>query len=124
MCHIFTILSRIDRHPSPRLIPHALKQPAHPCLQRLLLIALRTVAASGRRLLWREIEEEREIRGGQGDVGRATPREREALGGGEDHAGERVPIAEHRRARRQLRLERARGFPPVRGEEQVDRAVV
>jgi hypothetical protein len=119
-----TILSRIDRHPPTRLIAQTVEQRAHASLQRFLLITLFAVAASGRGCLGREIEEEGEVRRGEADVGRAAPGEREALGGGEGDAGERVAVAEDGGARGELRLERAGGLPSVCGEEQVDRAVV
>ena len=119
-----TILSRIDRHPPTRLSAQTLKQRPHASLQRFLLVTLLAVAASRRSCLGREIEEEGEVRRGEADVGRATPGEREALGGRERDAGEGVAIAEHRSARRELRFQRAGGLPSVCREEQVDGAVV
>jgi hypothetical protein len=124
MCDSGTILSRVDHHPATRLGTQNLKQRAHAGLQRFLLVALLAVATSRGCGLGREIEKEGEVRRGEADVGRAAPREREALGGGERDAGERVPVAEHGGPRREVRLERAGGFPSVRGEEEVDRAVV
>ena len=116
--------SCINRHPSRRLLPHALKQRADPRLQRLLLVALCTVAAARSRELGRKVKKKCQIGRGELDVGRAAPREGQALRGGKDDAGERVAVAEDRRTRGELRLERARGLPPVRGEEQVHGAVV
>ena len=119
-----TILSRVDHHPATRLSTQTLKQRAHAGLQRFLLVALLAVATSRRRGLGREIEKEGQVRRGKADVRRAAPREREPLGGGERDAGECVPVAEHGGPCRELCLERARGFPSVRGEEKVDRVVV
>lgn len=119
-----TILSCIDRHPTTRLSSQVFKDRAHAGLQRLLLIALLSVAAPRGRVLRREIEEEDEIGRGEADVGGAAPGEREALGGGECDAGEGVAVAEDERARGEGRLERRGGFPAVCGEEEVDRAVV
>ena len=124
MCDSRTILPRIDRHPATRFSTETLKQCAHASLQRFLFVALLAVATSRRRRPGCEIEKEGKIGGGKADVGRAAPRKREAFGGGERNTGERVPVAEHGAPRRELRLERARGFPSVRGEEKVDRAVV
>jgi hypothetical protein len=124
MCNSLTILSRVDHHPATRLSTQTLKQRAHAGLQRFLLVALIAVPTSRRSRLGREIEKEGEVRRGEADVGRAAPREREALGGGERDAGECVPVTEHGGPRLELRLERARGFPSVRREEKVDRAVV
>lgn len=120
----FRILSRIDRHPAGRLVPHALEKCADPRLQRHLLVALSTVSAARGGLLGRKVEEEGEVGRGEPDVRRAAPREGETLRGGKGDAGERVAVAEDRRARGELRLERAHGLPPVRGEEQVHGAVV
>src|SRR6266702_4263187 len=116
---IFPVPSRIDRHPTGRLAPHTLKKCANPRLQRLLLIALCTITAACGGLLGRKVEEEGEIRRGELDVRRAAPCEGQALRGGKGDAGEGVAVAEDRRASGELRLERARGLPSVRGEEQV-----
>lgn len=120
----FLVPPRIDRHPSRRLVPHTLEKTTDPRLQRLFLIALGTVAAARSRLLRRKIKEECEIWRGKLDIGRAAPRKGEALRCGKSYAGERIAVAEDGRARCELRLERARSFPSVRGEEQVHGAVV
>jgi hypothetical protein len=89
-----TILPRIDRDPTTRLTPKILEYRAHARLQRLLFVALLSIATPRRCRLRCEIEEKREVRRGEADVGGAAPRERETFSGGERDSGKGVAVAE------------------------------
>lgn len=88
------ILPRIDHDPTTRLSPKQLKNRAHARLQRLLFVALLSIATPRRCDLRRDIEEESEIGRGEADVGGTAPSQGETFGCGERDAGKSVAVAE------------------------------
>lgn len=127
-------------HRPPNFIEHL----SHAFLHILAFIPLQPVPAPRGGDLRTDIQEHRQVRRGEPDLGRAAPPIRQALARRERDARECIPVSEDGRPPREVGRDRgsvrvraslarrtrreqnggAREFPAVGGEEQVDGVVV